>query len=148
MERESLRPALLLLGMSLGAACATNASEQIDRTTRDLCNPSRTSLLSGLRPAAVDVYNGSTRPRHKIGDTLRMLPEHFHDHGYFTARVGKIAHNRFEDAVTWDVSKFALSREPEMRFHVPGDLAGVDLSVERDNTWVEGSEDGMSRAGV
>ncbi|MXW00524.1 MAG: sulfatase [Holophagales bacterium] len=113
-----------------------------------LCNPSRTSFLSGLRPPTTDIYNGQTPPRTKIGDDLRMLPEHFHDHGYFTARVGKIAHNIFEHAVSWDVSNFALSREPEIRLHLPGYLPGVDLSAERDNTWVDGSEDGMSRADV
>ena len=68
-----------------------------------LCNPSRTSFLSGLRPPSTDVYDGQTEPRHKIGD-LVMLPEHFRKHGYFTARVGKIAHNRFEESVRWDVS--------------------------------------------
>ena len=60
-----------------------------------LCNPSRTSLLSGLRPPSVDVFDGATLPRHEIGNELRMLPEHFDDHGYFTARVGKVAHNPF-----------------------------------------------------
>lgn len=113
-----------------------------------LCNPSRTSFLSGLRPAATGIHNGQTPPRSTIGDDLRMLPEHFHDHGYFTARVGKIAHNVFEHVVSWDVSNFALSREPEMRFHLPGYLPGVDLSGQRDNTWVDGSENGMSRADV
>jgi uncharacterized sulfatase len=113
-----------------------------------LCNPSRTSFLSGLRPSSTDVFDGAKPPRHKIGDELRMLPEHFHDHGYFTARVGKVAHNRFEDAVTWDVSKFALSRQPELRFHVPGYLPGIDLSEVRDHTWTEGSENGMSREEV
>ena len=113
-----------------------------------LCNPSRTSFLSGLRPPTVDIYDGSTPPRHKIGDGLRMLPEHFNDHGYFTARVGKIAHNIFEHVVTWDVSAFALSREPALRLHVPGYLPGVDLSAQRDNTWADGSEDGMSREDV
>jgi len=113
-----------------------------------LCNPSRASLLSGLRPSSVDVFDGATPPRHKIGDKLRMLPEHFDDHGYFTARVGKVAHNLFEDSVTWDVSKFALSRQPELRFHVPGYLPGIDLSAVRDHTWTEGSEDGMSREEV
>jgi len=113
-----------------------------------LCNPSRASLLSGLRPPALDVYNGSTWPRHKIGDALRMLPEHFDDHGYFTARVGKVGHNRFEHAITWDVSKFALSREPALRLHAPGYLPGDDLSAVRDNTWTTGSEDGMSREEV
>jgi uncharacterized sulfatase len=113
-----------------------------------LCNPSRASILSGLRPSTVDVFDGGTPPRHKIGDELRMLPEHFHDHGYFTARVGKIGHNRFENIATWDVSNFALSREPGVRFHFPGYLPGIDSSEVRDNTWTDGSEDGMSRADV
>ena len=112
-----------------------------------LCNPSRTSFLSGLRPASTDVHDGQTWPRHRIGD-IAMLPEHFDAHGYFTARVGKIAHNRFEHAVSWDVSRYALSREPARRHHGPGYLPGVDLSSVRDNTWTERSEHGMSRAEV
>ena len=56
-------------------------------------------------------------------------------------RVGKIGHNSFEHAISWDVSKFALSREPELRFHVPGYLPGIDLSEVRDNTWTKGSEE-------
>ena len=88
-----------------------------------LCNPSRTSFLSGLRPASTDVHDGQTWPRHRIGD-IAMLPEHFDAHGYFTARVGKIAHNRFEHAVSWDVSRYALSREPARRHHGPGVPAG------------------------
>jgi uncharacterized sulfatase len=110
-----------------------------------LCNPSRASFLSGLRPSSTDIYDGGTYPRTSIDDELRMLPEHFHDHGYFTARVGKIGHNRFEHATSWDVSKFALSREPEQRFHVPGYLPGIGLSEVHDNTWTKTSEDGMSR---
>jgi iduronate 2-sulfatase len=113
-----------------------------------LCNPSRASLLSGLRPASVDVYDGATWPRHKIGDGLRLLPEHFHDQGYFTARVGKVGHNRHEHAITWDVSNFALSRQPALAFHAPGYLPGDDVSAVRDNTWTAGSEGGMSRAEV
>jgi iduronate 2-sulfatase len=113
-----------------------------------LCNPSRASFLSGLRPPALDVYKGSTWPRHQIGDELRMLPEHFDDHGYFTARVGKVGHNTFEHAVSWDVSRHALSREPAMLLHAPGYLPGDDLSAVRDNTWTAGSEDGMSRVEV
>ncbi|MFT7207344.1 MAG: iduronate 2-sulfatase, partial [Pseudohongiellaceae bacterium] len=113
-----------------------------------LCNPSRASLLSGLRPNTVDVHTTGTWPRHKIGDELRMLPEHFHDHGYFTGRVGKVGHNSFEGAVSWDESKFALSRDPAQLFHTPGYLPGDDLSQVRDNTWKEGSENGMSRQDI
>ena len=113
-----------------------------------LCNPSRASLLSGLRPNTVDVHTTGTWPRHKVGDELRMLPEHFHDHGYFTGRVGKVGHNSFEHAVSWDESKFALSRDPAKLFHTPGYLPGDDLSEVRDNTWEEGSENGMSRQDI
>ena len=113
-----------------------------------LCNPSRASLLSGLRPATTDVHTGTIWPRHKIGDALRMLPEHFDDHGYFTARVGKVGHNSFEHAVSWDVSNFALSREPGSLLHFPGYLPGHDLSEVRDNTRTDGSEAGMSRQEV
>ena len=113
-----------------------------------LCSPSRISLLSGLRPATTGVYDNGTAPRERIGDDLRLLPEHFHDQGYFTARVGKIGHNSYEHVVSWDSSNFALSREPAMRFHLPGYLPGVDLSGQRDNTWTEGSEHGMSRTDV
>lgn len=113
-----------------------------------VCSPSRVSILSGLRPSSTDIYGNRTFWRTKIGDDLRLLPEHFHDSGYFTARVGKIGHNTFEHAISWDVSKFALSRQPEAKFHVPGYLPGIDLSAVRDNTWTKGSEGGMSRAEV
>ena len=113
-----------------------------------LCNPSRASILSGLRPDTTDVHATGTWPRHKIGDQLRMLPEHFHDHGYFTGRVGKVGHNSFEHAVSWDSSNFALSRDPSQLFHTPGYLPGEDESEVRDNTWREGSENGMSRGDI
>ncbi|MAV33247.1 MAG: hypothetical protein CMQ02_07405 [Gammaproteobacteria bacterium] len=113
-----------------------------------LCNPSRASLLSGLRPDTIDVHTTGTWPRHKVGDELRMLPEHFNENGYFTGRVGKVGHNSFEHAVSWDDSKFALSRDPAQPFHSPGYLPGDDASEIRDNTWTEGSENGMSRRDI
>ncbi len=111
-----------------------------------ICSPSRASFLSGLRPETTDIYDNRTPYRQKMGEELRLMPEHFHDQGYFTARVGKIGHNSGEDAISWDVSMFALSREPGARFHLPGYLPGVDLSKVRDNTWTEGSRLGMTRA--
>ena len=71
-----------------------------------LCNPSRTALLSGLRPDTTQVFDNNTPPRTTIGK-VPFLPEWFSQHGYFTARVGKVAHGRYEDAVTWDISEDA-----------------------------------------
>lgn len=69
-----------------------------------LCNPSRTSMLTGLRPETTGVMGNNTDPRRELGDRL-FMPEYFHENGYFTARVGKIAHNLFADSVSWDVSE-------------------------------------------
>src|SRR5262249_15794397 len=70
-----------------------------------LCNPSRTSFLSGRRPDVTRILDNNTPPRTHLGKDVVFLPEQFKKHGYFTARVGKIAHGRFESAVKWDVSE-------------------------------------------
>jgi uncharacterized sulfatase len=69
-----------------------------------LCNPSRASFLSGLRPETMGVLNNKTPPRKKLKDTV-FLPELFRMHGYFTARVGKITHDKFSETVSWDISE-------------------------------------------
>jgi uncharacterized sulfatase len=67
-----------------------------------LCNPSRTALLSGRRPENNGVYSNDTRPRAHVGN-IAFLPEYFKANGYFTARVGKVAHH--EEDVKWDISE-------------------------------------------
>lgn len=104
-----------------------------------LCNPSRASFLSGRRPPSTNVYGNFTLPRHHMGD-VAMLPEYFRSQGYFTARVGKVAHGRYEDSVEWDISENAARRD-----HY---LPGVDRSEVRDNSWIPGAEDGLSRAQI
>ncbi|MGH9721566.1 MAG: sulfatase [Bryobacteraceae bacterium] len=74
-----------------------------------LCNPSRTSLLSGRRPDTTQVLDNRTPPRTHLGD-VAFLPEYFKQHGYFTGRIGKIAHGLYEDAVRWDVSEQSRGR--------------------------------------
>ena len=57
------------------------------------CNPSRTSLLSGLHPETTRVLGNGTLPDAHLGDRAVFLPEHFKTHGYWTARIGKVFHD-------------------------------------------------------
>lgn len=68
-----------------------------------LCQPSRTSFLSGLRPETTRVWTLETPTREYIGDAV-MLPELFRKNGYFTAHAGKIFHTgeKAEDPRSWD----------------------------------------------
>jgi uncharacterized sulfatase len=69
-----------------------------------LCQPSRTSFLSGRRPATTQVYTLQTPTRKFLGDTV-FMPEYFRRQGYYTAHVGKVFHtggDEFEDARSWD----------------------------------------------
>lgn len=69
-----------------------------------LCNPTRTSLLSGRRPETTRVFDNNTPPRTHLGD-IQFMPEYFKAQGYFTARVGKIAHGSYEHQLKWDISE-------------------------------------------
>ena len=48
-----------------------------------VCSPSRTSLLTGLRPDSTRVYDLDTHFRNTVPDVV-TLPQHFKAHGYFT----------------------------------------------------------------
>lgn len=57
------------------------------------CGPSRTSVLSGLRPQTTGMINNRMSFRQLAPDVV-TLPQFFKQQGYFTARVGKIFHQR------------------------------------------------------
>ena len=57
-----------------------------------LCNPSRTSMLTGLRPDTTRVFSNSAGFRERLPNAV-TLPQHFKASGYHTQSVGKIAHN-------------------------------------------------------
>jgi arylsulfatase A-like enzyme len=59
-----------------------------------ICNPSRASLMTGLRPDTIGVYDLVAHFRDKRPD-LVTLPQHFKNHGYHTRSYGKIYHAAF-----------------------------------------------------
>ena len=70
-----------------------------------LCNPSRTSLLSGLRPDETHVFGNAVSPASVIQPGTVYMPEYFKSFGYHTERYGKIMHDAYEDQVTWDYAQ-------------------------------------------
>ncbi|RKU23969.1 hypothetical protein C6503_01755 [Candidatus Poribacteria bacterium] len=75
-----------------------------------LCNASRTSILTGLRPETTRVFANSTRFRERLPNAV-ALPQHFKTSGYHTQSVGKIAHNLSmqDDAYSWSVPSWTKS---------------------------------------
>lgn len=58
-----------------------------------LCNPSRTSLLTGMLPSSSGVFGNEQDWRHSVQIAGKpTLPEHFKSLGYTTAAAGKIFH--------------------------------------------------------
>jgi uncharacterized sulfatase len=82
-----------------------------------VCNPSRTSFLSGRYPETTGVLDNRTNPRAHLKDAL-FLPEFLRRNGYFTARAGKIYHDGMDGPDDWDVS---LNPMPSTKIGRTGD---------------------------
>ncbi len=78
-----------------------------------VCSPSRNSLMTGLRPQTIGVYDLPTNFRIAVPDAVTVA-QHFQANGYRTEALGKImhkGHGNVEDAVSWTVPHF-LAKAP------------------------------------
>jgi iduronate 2-sulfatase len=84
-----------------------------------VCNPSRVSLLTGLRPNTTKILDNGVQFRKTIPDAV-TLPQLFRQNGYFTASFGKIFHRgltmedirpEMDDAKSWEVARYFQATE-------------------------------------
>jgi len=137
--RPERKNVLFLIADDLSAsalACYGNeqvATPNLDRLARrgvrftraycqyPVCGPSRAALMSGLYPQRTGVLgNGGAR---RLGEALGERPtlgEHFIDHGYYSARVGKIYHMRVPGDITAGVDGPDHAASWTERYNCPG----------------------------
>ena len=76
-----------------------------------VCSPSRTSLMTGLRPDSTKVYDLDTNFRDTVPDVV-TLSQHFMKHGYFSQGMGKIYHGSLNDKQSWSVPWVSRGKPP------------------------------------
>lgn len=106
-----------------------------------VCNPSRASLLTGLRPETLGIWDLPTHFRQRRPEIV-TLPQLFKQHGYFTQNIGKIFHNWRQDAYKGDAPSWSVPAEMHYASHgsdnaqidkpLPEDMSGVPRTEKRD----------------
>ena len=102
-----------------------------------VCNPSRSSFMTGLYPEQTGVLTNQDSFRVRL-PTVATLPQWFRQHGYHTARVGKIFHygvpreigtDGMDDSASWSetYNPRGIDREVHDRIHtiVPNQFGGT-----------------------
>ena len=129
-----------------------------------LCSPSRTAILTGLRPSTTGIYGNKTwfRDHPKYKDWV-TIPQYFRKHGYKAWTGGKIYHRevgKFSDPIAWDkqyTTRTGTPPPPEEKRFLHGmsgkfkidyyngwlDWAPIDRPDEETNDWK--TADGAAR---
>ena len=101
-----------------------------------LCNPSRASVLTGLRPSTTGIYGLAPGIRAVPALTNRVtLPQYFARHGYFTASFGKVFHDgsipprlQTNEFNVWGLAP-GMPLPPKKFVQTPSPMRAVDWGV-------------------
>jgi iduronate 2-sulfatase len=125
-----------------------------------LCGPSRTSMLTGLRPNRTQVMGNMVHFRHNKETAKRItLPQLFRNNGYYTARIGKLYHYNnpgeigtsgfMDDPHSWDQTVNPRGRDKDEEHLIfslkPGNYGGAVSWMAADGTDEE-QTDGIGAA--
>ncbi len=115
-----------------------------------LCGPSRTSLLSGLRPDSTKIFENQIAIRDTRPD-VTTLPQLFRRNGYTSHRYGKMYHmdvpasvgtDKWDDPPSWD----AAVSPPGKEQHTEGERHSIKTSGGAAWQWISFSGDGKDQA--
>jgi iduronate 2-sulfatase len=104
---DDLRPMLSCYGDSIAVTPNFDRLAQMgvvfDRAycQQAVCNPSRASLMTGMRPDRLRVWDLYTDFRTPNPDVI-TLPSYLSEYGYTTVNIGKTFHNVYADSLSWD----------------------------------------------
>jgi len=111
-----------------------------------VCSPSRTSLMTGLRPNTTKVWDLQTHFRTTI-PTVVTLPQYFKKNGYYTQSVGKIYHDpkSAQDSLSWTANEILAETTKRGKYVLASNLkiksakaAAIELADVPDNAYIDG----------
>ncbi|MCO6044276.1 sulfatase [Aeoliella sp. ICT_H6.2] len=115
---------------------------------QSLCNPSRASVMTGLRPDSIQVWDLQAHFRDHQPDVV-TLPQLFKQHGYYTQSIGKVYHGGgrpAKDPPSWTAKPVLdIERSAQGRYATRHNLSGSGLKRDStesadvpDNAYVDG----------